>query len=306
VENRVGKNTVLCSNTSTISIDLLAQELQRPENFCGMHFFNPVHQMPLVEVIRGSQTSDQTVARTLAYAGALGKKVVVVNNCPGFLVNRVLFPYFAGFSMLVRDGADFQAIDKVMEAWGWPMGPAYLLDVVGLDTGVHAQAVMAQGYPDRMNKTFKDAVDVLFENGRLGQKNGKGFYEYQDDKNGKPIKSTSPGAIELLTPHMAAPKTFSDEEIVARMMIPMVLESARCLEENIVASPPEADLALIYGLGFPPFRGGVFSWIDEMGLAEFVRLADQYKNLGPLYAVTNTMRTMSENGQRYFLQESQA
>lgn len=306
VESKVGAEAILCSNTSTISIDVLAEGLQRPENFCGMHFFNPVHAMPLVEVIRGNRTSDQAVARTVAYANTLGKKPIVVNNCPGFLVNRVLFPYFAGFSMLVRDGADFQQIDKVMEAWGWPMGPAYLLDVVGLDTATHAETVMAEGFPDRMSKSFKPATDILFENGRLGQKNGKGFYQYKEDKKGKPMKLPSDETYELLKPHTAQLQSFSDEDIIARMMAPMALELARCLEENVVASAAEADMALIYGLGFPPFRGGIFSWLDEMGVIEFVKLADQYKGLGPLYEVTDAMRTMAKNGQSYYQKESQA
>jgi len=136
------------SNTSTISITYLAEALERPENFCGMHFFNPVHAMPLVEVIRGEKTSDTAIARTVAYASAMGKKPVVVNDCPGFLVNRVLFPYFAGFMGLLKDGADFQQVDKVMEKFGWPMGPAYLMDVVGIDTGNHCEAVMEEGFPE--------------------------------------------------------------------------------------------------------------------------------------------------------------
>ncbi|MBN0473532.1 fatty acid oxidation complex subunit alpha FadB, partial [Pseudomonas aeruginosa] len=129
----------------------LASVLQRPENFCGMHFFNPVHRMPLVEVIRGEKTSDNTIAKVVAWASKMGKTPIVVNDCPGFFVNRVLFPYFAGFSQLLRDGADFRKVDKVMEKqFGWPMGPAYLLDVVGIDTEHHAQAVMAAGFPQRM------------------------------------------------------------------------------------------------------------------------------------------------------------
>ncbi|MEC7433453.1 MAG: 3-hydroxyacyl-CoA dehydrogenase NAD-binding domain-containing protein, partial [Pseudomonadota bacterium] len=142
-EDAVREDTILTSNTSTISINLLAKNLKRPENFCGMHFFNPVHMMPLVEVIRGEKTSDRAIATTVAYAKAMGKTPIVVNDCPGFLVNRVLFPYFGGFAALVRDGADFQKIDKVMEKFGWPMGPAYLLDVVGMDTAKHANEVMA-------------------------------------------------------------------------------------------------------------------------------------------------------------------
>ena len=166
VEKQVGTDTVLCSNTSTISISSLADSLERPDKFCGMHFFNPVHAMPLVEVIRGEHTSDAAVATTVAYANALGKKAVVVRDCPGFLVNRVLFPYFAGFAALLHDGADFQQVDKVMERWGWPMGPAYLMDVVGIDTGVHAEKVMADGFPDRMARDYKAASDILYEAGR--------------------------------------------------------------------------------------------------------------------------------------------
>lgn len=300
LENEVGSSTIICSNTSTISIDELSKNLQRPENFCGMHFFNPVHKMPLVEVIRGAKTSDAAVARTVAYANRLGKKAVVVNNCPGFLVNRVLFPYFAGFTMLLRDGADFQKIDKVMERWGWPMGPAYLLDVVGLDTGVHAGEVMAEGFPDRLSKSFKAATDILFEANRLGQKNNAGFYDYALDKKGKLKKSATDVVYGLLEGHVAESREFTEDEIVARMMIPMATEMVRCLEEGIVGSPAEADMALIYGLGFPPFRGGVFRWLDSMGGQEFVEMSKAYQDLGPLYCATKGMQKIAADGKTYY------
>lgn len=300
VEDKVSADTIIATNTSTISIDLLAEALKRPENFCGMHFFNPVHAMPLVEVIRGSKTSDAAIARTVAYANAMGKKAVVVKNCPGFLVNRVLFPYFAGFSMLVRDGADFQQIDKVMEKWGWPMGPAYLLDVVGLDTAVHAGKVMAEGFPERMSREFKDPIEILFEAGRLGQKNNKGFYDYEKDRKGKPKKVRSDAAYELIKPHMSASREFSDEEIIARMMVPMATELARCVDEGIVGSPAEADMALVYGIGFPPFRGGLFSWIDSIGAQTLCDMADRHKDLGPMYEPTQSMRDMAANNKKYF------
>ncbi|MGH1469892.1 MAG: fatty acid oxidation complex subunit alpha FadB [Cellvibrionaceae bacterium] len=300
VETKVTDDTILASNTSTISIDLLAEALARPENFCGMHFFNPVHAMPLVEVIRGSKTSDTAIARTVAYANAMGKKAVVVKDCPGFLVNRVLFPYFAGFSMLVRDGASYEQIDKVMERWGWPMGPAYLLDVVGLDTGVHAGNVMAEGFPDRMSKEFKDVIEVLFEAGRLGQKNKQGFYQYETDKRGKPKKVSSPEVLELIKPHVAAPKEFTDEEILARMMVPMATELARCVDEGIVESPAEADMALVYGIGFPPFRGGLFAWIDSVGAKAVCEMADTHKSLGGIYEATDSMREKAANNGKYY------
>lgn len=301
VEAQVAPDTVIASNTSTISIDTLAESLQRPENFCGMHFFNPVHAMPLVEVIRGSKTSDNAIARTVAYANDMGKKAVVVKDCPGFLVNRILFPYLAGFSMLVRDGVDFQHIDKVMEKWGWPMGPAYLLDVVGIDTGVHAGNIMAAAFPDRMSRdSFKDCVSVMFEAERLGQKNNKGFYNYEIDKKGKPKKVSTDESYELIKPHVQGKFELSDEDIVARMMVPMATELARCLEEAIVESPAEADMALVYGIGFPPFRGGLFSWLDSLGLTTFCQMADKHKGLGALYVPTEKMRSMASADGKYF------
>lgn len=306
VEQHIPASAILASNTSTISIDLLADSLQRPENFCGMHFFNPVHAMPLVEVIRGRHTSDNTVATTVAYATAMGKKAVVVNDCPGFLVNRVLFPYFAGFSMLVRDGVGFERIDQVMEAWGWPMGPAYLLDVVGIDTCVHAAAVMAEGFPSRMSSTFTSAADVLFSAGHLGQKTGRGFYQYASDKKGRQTKAVSEDSVQLIAPHVSASiNDCSDEDILFRMMIPMATELARCLEEGIVASPAEADMALIYGLGFPPFLGGLFRWLDSIGVTTFCEKSRAYQHLGELYHMTEGMQSLaSTEGCYYTLQAS--
>lgn len=300
-EDKIRPDTVLASNTSTIPITELASALKRPENFCGMHFFNPVHRMPLVEVIRGEKTSDETLAKVVAWASKMGKTPIVVNDCPGFFVNRVLFPYFAGFSQLLRDGADFRQIDKVMEKqFGWPMGPAYLLDVVGIDTAHHAQAVMAAGFPQRMAKDYRDAIDALFDAGRYGQKNGLGFWRYKEDSKGKPRKEQDE-AVEGLLAEVSQPKReFSDEEIIARMMIPMVNEVVRCLEEGIIASPAEADMALVYGLGFPPFHGGAFRWLDTLGSAKYLDMAQQYQHLGPLYAVPDGLRAKARLNEPYY------
>ncbi len=300
VEDKVSEDTIITSNTSTISIDTLATNLKRPENFCGMHFFNPVHMMPLVEVIRGEKTSDRAIATTVAYAKAMGKTPIVVNNCPGFLVNRVLFPYFGGFAGLVRDGADFQRVDKVMETFGWPMGPAYLLDVVGMDTGKHANEVMAEGFPDRMKTDWKSGIDVMYENNRYGQKNGKGFYAYEEDKKGKQKKVVDEETYNLLEPIVKEHKEFTDEDIIARMMIPLCMETVRCLEDGIVEEPADADMGLIYGIGFPPFRGGALRYIDDMGVDKFVELADKYADLGPLYHPTEKLRDMARNGETFF------
>ncbi|RXJ72198.1 fatty acid oxidation complex subunit alpha FadB [Veronia nyctiphanis] len=301
VEQLIGDNAILASNTSTIPIDVLAESLSRPENFCGMHFFNPVHRMPLVEVIRGKKTSEETVSRVVAYAAAMGKSPVVVNDCPGFFVNRVLFPYFGGFSQLLKDGGDFRKIDKVMEKeFGWPMGPAYLLDVVGLDTAHHAQAVMAEGFPERMAKDYRDAIDVMFETERFGQKNGKGFYLYTTDKKGRPKKVQDAEVDALIADVVDGQADFSNEDIIARVMAPMINEVVRCLDEGIIATPAEADMALVYGIGFPPFRGGVFRYLDTIGLPEYVAMADKFAHLGPMYEVPQSLRDKAAKGEGYY------
>lgn len=300
-EEHVAKDAIICSNTSTISIDLLAESLEDPSRFCGMHFFNPVHRMPLVEIIRGKDSSDATIASVVATSLRMGKTPIVVNDCPGFLVNRVLFPYFGGFSRLLIDGADFVAVDKVMEkVFGWPMGPGFLLDVVGLDTANHAAGVMADGFPERMQRIENDPVVQLFNAERYGQKNGVGFYDHSLDKRGRPAKAPAEKAYALMAEHCAEKREFDTDEIIARLMIPMANEAIRCLEEKIVGSAEEADMALIYGLGFPPFRGGIFRYIETMGLQNFVALADKYAELGPLYQVTDGVREMAAAGKSYF------
>ncbi len=302
-EKALKDDAILTSNTSTISITELATALDNPEKFCGMHFFNPVHLMPLVEVIRGEKSGEEAIARTVAFAKAMGKTPIVVNDCPGFLVNRVLFPYFGGFSALVSDGADFRNIDQVMEGFGWPMGPAYLLDVVGIDTAHHADAVMAEGFPDRMSHEGENAIDRIYSEGRFGQKNEKGFYRYELDKRGKPKKINDEAVDDLLKDITGEIKEFSDEEIIERMMIPLCIETVRCIEEKIVASPAEADMALIYGIGFPPFRGGILHYMDQIGLDQFCKMAEKYEQLGPLYHPTEQMKSMAESGAKFFQPE---
>lgn len=300
VEGLVKQDAILASNTSTISITRLAHALKRPENFVGMHFFNPVHRMPLVEVIRGEKTSDTAIATTVALAQKMGKTPIVVNDCPGFLVNRVLFPYFGAFDLLVKEGADFVSIDKTMEKFGWPMGPAYLLDVVGMDTGVHAAKVMAEGFPDRMKPDYKGATQLMFEHERLGQKNGVGFYQYETDKRGKPKKIADSTTYELLNLVQTDHQEFDEQEIIDRMMIAFCNETVRCLEDNIVASPAEADMAMIMGVGFPPFRGGPCRYIDQIGVANYVALCDKYAYLGKAYEAPAKLRDMAQNGETFY------
>lgn len=299
LEALVSEDTIIASNTSTISIDELATAMQRPDKFCGMHFFNPVPVMPLVEIIRGAHSSDETIATTVAYAKKMGKTPIVVNNCPGFLVNRILFPYFGAFSRLIHDGADFKQIDKAMERFGWPMGPAYLLDVVGLDTAVHCQDVMAAGF-ERMNLDFDSAIDKLYAQKSLGQKTGSGFYLYEIDKRGKPKKLTNPESDKLVASVQTSIKEFEAQEIVDRMMVALCLETARCLEDGIVETAIEADMGLVLGLGYPAFRGGALRYIDTIGVGRFCDMADKYADLGAIYHPTEKMRTMASAGDSFY------
>lgn len=300
-EQQVNEDTVIASNTSTIPISTLAKSLKRPDRFCGMHFFNPVHRMPLVEVIRGEHTSDDTLNRVMACAAAMGKTPIVVNDGPGFFVNRVLFPYFFGFNQLLADGADVSKVDGVMERrFGWPMGPAWLLDVVGIDTAHHAATVMADGFPERMSQGGNTAIDLLFEQQRLGQKNGHGFYTWQPDKKGRLQKTVNEASQALLREYYGPPRAFEAGIIIERMMVPMINEVVRCLEEGIIGSPAEADMALIYGLGFPPFRGGVFRYLDTIGLNDYLAMADRHAGLGPLYRASDRLRHMAQQGETFY------
>lgn len=300
VEGQVPETTILASNTSTISITKLAEGLKRPDKFCGMHFFNPVHRMPLVEIIRGAKTSEATIAQAVNYANQMGKTPIVVNDCAGFLVNRILFPYFNGFIFLLEDGVDFQRIDKVMEKFGWPMGPAYLLDVVGIDTGFHASSIMAQAFPDRMGFKNKSILEVMYENKRFGQKNNLGFYEYEIDKKGKPVKKVNPAVYELIKPVVKKQIDITDEEIIMRMMLPMIIESSRCLEDKIVESPVEVDMGLLLGLGFPPFRAGALKYADSIGIKKLEEASRKYHELGKLYEFTPFMKSLAQENKTYY------
>ncbi len=300
VEEKTQDGTIIASNTSTISITQLAQAMKRPENFCGMHFFNPVHRMPLVEVIRGEKTSDKAIAKTVQYALQMGKTPIVVNDCAGFLVNRVLFPYFNGFNLLIADGVDYQRIDKVMEKFGWPMGPAYLMDVVGIDTGDHAATIIGDAFPDRMKLKDQTVVELMHEKNRLGQKNGVGFYKYEIDRKGKPKKTIDPETNEIIKPVVKRSVEVSDEDIIDRMMLPMIFECARCLEENIVNTPQEVDMGLLLGLGFPPFRTGALKYADDVGLSTIVEKSKKFESLGKLYAPTEGLVARAKENKNYY------
>ncbi len=301
VEQRVGSETILASNTSSLSISEMARALGRPASFVGMHFFNPVPQMPLVEVIRGAQTGERAVAAAVGFASALGKTPIVVRECPGFLVNRILMPYMIGFLRAVRDGADYLEIDRVAEAFGWPMGPAYLQDVVGMDTLRHVLEVISSGFKERMRIDFPHAVELLVKSNRLGQKNGAGYYRYESDPKGRPRKTVDPQAATLLAGiQPGGTQTFTDEELLDRLMLPLIIEAVRCLEEGIAATAAEVDTSLVLGLGFPRYAGGPLKYADWLGLEQVIARCERYAGLGPLYTPTEGMRRAARNGTTFY------
>lgn len=301
VEQSTGPAAIIATNTSSLSLAALSSDLRRPENFLGMHFFNPVPVMPLVEIVRGPRTASQIVDAAVGFATALGKTPIVVRDCPGFLVNRILTAYLLGYYFALRDGADLHQTDRIMETFGWPMGPAYLQDVIGLDTMLRVIEVIVAGYPSRMAYGCALPPELLLKQNRLGQKNGAGYYRYAADPKGKPTKLADPQGADLLaTLRVGGARALSDQETVERLMLPMMIEAARCLEEGVADSPEEIDLALVLGLGFPRYAGGPLKYADWLGLPHVVERCDAYAALGPLYRPTERLRAMARRGEHFF------
>jgi 3-hydroxyacyl-CoA dehydrogenase len=257
---RLPAGAVLATNTSSLSVDAMAQGLSHPERLCGFHFFNPVHRMPLVEVVRGKLTSDQTIVTAVALARRLGKTPLVVVDAPGFVVNRILMPYLSEAMVLLEEGYTLTGIDEAMRRFGMPMGPFEVLDEVGLDVAHKVGGVLSRAFPDRM--TAATSLEKLIAAGRLGRKNGLGFYRHAGKQ-----RRPDPAVRRLLK--LTRERSGASRELVTeRMVLAMINEAARCLEEKVVADAGAIDLAMIFGAGFPPFRGGVLRHADTIGLAK--------------------------------------
>jgi 3-hydroxyacyl-CoA dehydrogenase/enoyl-CoA hydratase/3-hydroxybutyryl-CoA epimerase/3-hydroxyacyl-CoA dehydrogenase/enoyl-CoA hydratase/3-hydroxybutyryl-CoA epimerase/enoyl-CoA isomerase len=286
---------ILVSNTSTLPITKLAASLKAPDRFAGLHFFNPVRRMKLVEVIRGRTTSDDTIASLVAFAKRIGKMPIVVGDGPGFLVNRLLFPYMNEAIELIQDGISFRDIDKAALTFGMPMGPLVLYDMVGLDTAMYAGRTMWEAFPDRV--VASPLVPSLVKAGRLGQKSGKGFYSY-DNKKGTP--EDDPAAEKLVAVYRRDETQLSREQITQRLFLPMVLEATRALEEGIARDVRDIDLGMIFGLGFPPFRGGLLFWADTLGAAKIVELLKPLEGLGKRFQPTERLLDMARTGAKFY------
>jgi 3-hydroxyacyl-CoA dehydrogenase len=274
VAGKVGNDALILSNTSSLSISGMAEGVANPARVAGLHFFNPVDRMPLVEVVRGRETSEETVERATAFARRLGKIPIVVGDRPGFLVNRVLFPYLVEGARLLEEGAGLGTVDGALEDFGMPMGPFALLDMVGADIAAHAAANLREGLGDRF--LAPALLGAMVEGGRLGRKTGSGFYRYDGKGKGR----RDPEVGDFLSPHVKGGegKDPPREEIVDRLIFAMVNEASLCLEEGVVESPGAVDAGMILGAGFPPFTGGLLRYADSRGLRE---IAD---GLGRLHA----------------------
>ncbi|MGE0758358.1 MAG: 3-hydroxyacyl-CoA dehydrogenase NAD-binding domain-containing protein [Pirellulaceae bacterium] len=295
LEPQLSDQTLLASNTSTIPITDLAGALRHPERFCGIHFFNPVRRMKLVEVIRGQQTSEETIASAVAYAKRVGKMPIVVNDGPGFLVNRLLFPYMQEALELVREGVEIKHIERAAKSFGMPMGPIELYDMVGIDTAFYAGRTMWEAFPERINAS--PILPALVKAGRLGQKSGAGFFSYA---NRKRRPEPDPALQQLLAPYLESSTEARAQDLTARLFLPMLLEATRVLQDHIVRDPRDIDLGLIFGLGFPPFRGGLMFWADTQGASRILEMLKPFEQLGTRMRPTPLLLDMAKSGQKFY------
>jgi len=285
---------IFASNTSSLSITELAAASSRPDKIVGMHFFNPAEKMPLVEVVRGKKTSDETVAAIATLARRLGKLPVVVNDGPGFLVNRILMPYLGEAVAMLEQGARIDAIDQALLKFGMPMGAFILLDEIGIDIAHKVSDILFQGLGERAKPAL--LLNDLYREGYYGKKNGKGFYQYQGNRRGNPDTSLY-GKIRYGRKELISP-----EEIVDRAVLLMIKEAVLCLEEKIIDRPDLLDAALIFGIGFPPFRGGLLRYADQRGAKQLVeKLAAYATTYGERFSPPRLLIEMSETGKRFYL-----
>ena len=297
IERTVGPTTVIATNTSTNPIAKLAEPLEDPSRFCGIHFFNPVRRMTLVEVIRGPATSDATVATAVAHVKRLGKCPIVVRDSPGFLVNRVLMPYLHESVEMLREGIESKRIDRVARGFGMPMGPLELYDMIGLDTAFYAGLVLSAAYGDRIEAS--PLIPALVKSGRLGRKTGDGFYHYREGGQRARIDRPDEGVLTLIRPYALPARETTDATICDRLLLPMLLEALRVLDEGIVRDGRDIDLAVIHALGFPAFRGGLLAWGNSLGAAEVVRRLAPLSDLGIRMHPTPRLLAMATSGEPF-------
>ena len=319
-EPRMAAGSILATNTSTIPIGKLAAELAQPGHFCGIHFCHPVRINPLVEIIPGPRTAPATIAAAVGYAQALGKMPIVVEDGPGFLVNRLLLRYTDEAMHLLLDGAGIEQIDRAATEFGMALGPLRILDEIGLDTSLAAGRVLLNAFPNRVAPL--PLLPLLVKRKQLGQKSGGGFYRYAPDlaqfwegeAPAEPFVTPSarqeprppndfgpnPEALAIIEHYANRGNRPSDEEIVHRLLLAMVLEAAIILDEKKRLDPREVDLCMICGLGFPASQGGLLHWADGTGAEKILAMLEGFDPLGKRFQPTPLLRELAKSTRRFY------
>ena len=281
---------IIATNTSSISISDLAKGLEHPERFIGMHFFNPVERMPLVEVIPGEMSDETTIATVVHLVKRIGKTPIKVKDSPGFLVNRVLLPYLKEATLMFEEGEDIENIDRVLKDYGMPMGAFLLIDEVGVDIGVEVAKVLYKAYGERM--AMSNVLDAMVKNGWLGKKSGTGFYLHQKNHT---IINTKINALR------EGGKRFDEQTIIERALYIMINEASRCLEEGVVEDVAYLDMAMVMGIGFPPFRGGLMQYADSVGIVQVVESLKRFSTIyGDRFEPSNLLLTMAQKNETFY------
>ncbi|HZK82330.1 MAG TPA: 3-hydroxyacyl-CoA dehydrogenase NAD-binding domain-containing protein, partial [Humisphaera sp.] len=295
LDRLVRPDCVLATNTSSLSVTEIAEATSNPARVIGLHFFNPVPKMPLVEVIRTGQSGDPALATAAGLAAKIGKTAVLVKDAPGFLVNRILIPYLAEASALAAEGTSIVTIDEALKKWGMPMGPFELIDEIGLDVSAHVLKSLADQI-GRDRVPASPGIDKAVEHGWLGKKSGSGFYIYGKKKGEKPTVNTELAAIAAVKPPAdPAVKVTPDEldRIAWRLILPMVNEAARLLEEGVVENTEAIDLAMVLGTGLAPFRGGLVQFVDSVGVETVMKqLQEMQARYGARFAPAKLLREL--------------
>lgn len=298
LESHINENTILASNTSALSINEMAAATQRPDRFVGLHFFGPVQKMPLVEVILGEKTSPETLTTALDYVRKIGKTPVVIRkDKPGFVVNRILALYGNEAGLLLEEGADITTVDRLMTDFGMPMGIFEVIDLAGVDVAHHTANSVVELFESREGFKRSQVVQHLYDDQRLGQKSGRGFYLYAGKD---PIPDHR--YVENVVAKIGGDRReISNEEIRDRLVLSILNESALCLQEGLVANAGEIDMSMIMGTGFPPFRGGPLRLIDQQGVQFIVNQLEYYaETRGARFAPCDLLKEMAANNQKFY------
>ena len=296
IEKLVRDACVIASNTSAIPIARIAEGSSRPEMIVGMHYFSPVHQMPLLEVIRTKTSDPRAVATAVALGRKQGKTVIVVNDGPAFYTTRILFSFLNEAAHLVAEGSSIEAVDGAMVDWGFPVGPFQLMDEIGLDLGAHVGEVTQAAFGERMRPP--DAFAALLADGRKGRKNARGFYLYG---SAAPRRKTVDATVYGVLGVTPKPRAFTADEIALRCGLAMVNEALRCHGDGVLRSARDGDVGAIFGVGFPSFRGGPFRYVDVVGASEVLRRTRSLEQrIGARFEPAPLLVAMARSGKRFY------